>query len=679
MSVTCRMQYAALVLLSLQAVTVVVTSHHSIHTQYKDATYITEASLREVVQDYGENSMPNPQKDFLSLKPYSIRISPINMIMQDVTQQDGRRFACTGVGMNHTFVPWDSNQPKRCTLQDVVSTEDAQRFIEVIVRPAFEYMQTLLRVRRVVTHLNLNIHGQCGTAEIPNDLSRVGLEADLAILVTGRPVNAFCSSAVNGASYAYSSTCALDQYGRPVLGHLNVDPRLFPRDGDDEKFVQYARNVVLHELGHMMAWDETLWSHFVDEALHQVPFHADVEMFKYELIQYRTTVDMSDPEEDVNAEKRQVYRAERWVDTKYVTAAARAHFQCDTLRGAELEDGVGKDSRTPGAHLEKRVFKGDIMNLEVTESSHYSPVSLALFEDSGWYRVNFDLAQDLQWGRGKGCAFATESCARWHDVGYECTEDGSNECAEGGLSRGRCSLTTYRHLDPWFQHFSQANVGGPDSLMDYCPLIEPFEDCTDGDANDTWAEMHFGAEHCTECRCFKSSLVHISIPTNRGLTTNCHKQRCVDNSLEVEIDGIWYPCPLGRLVRPESRLWKGGIQCPLVNPCTRTQLTCDAECGEGECVYGECRCPNGFNGDECNYPIRYDYHAFFAGDSHSSLMSLNSTLSLSIGVGYNGIMLIAIAGTAVVIMIWVAVYVRKKRAQNIADAVADNTVTEVAI
>ncbi|PIO64155.1 hypothetical protein TELCIR_14227 [Teladorsagia circumcincta] len=42
-----------------------------------------------------------------------------------------------------------------------------------------------------------------------------------------------------------------------------------------------------------------------------------------------------------------------------------------------------------------------------------SRLTLALFEDSGWYRVNYDKAEEMPWGRNLGCGFAKQSCLTW--------------------------------------------------------------------------------------------------------------------------------------------------------------------------------------------------------------------------------------------------------------------------
>ena len=41
---------------------------------------------------------------------------------------------------------------------------------------------------------------------------------------------------------------------------------------------------------------------------------------------------------------------------------------------------------------------------------------MALMEDTGWYMPNYELADDLKWGRGLGCDFALQSCLEWMET-----------------------------------------------------------------------------------------------------------------------------------------------------------------------------------------------------------------------------------------------------------------------
>ena len=80
-------------------------------------------------------------------------------------------------------------------------------------------------------------------------------------------------------------------------------------------------------------------------------------------------------------------RARERIVSPAVTLAARAHFNCSTLPGAELEDDLGAGSA--GSHWEERVFDGELMDSQAGSNGYsaqhaLSPLTLGLLQDSGW-------------------------------------------------------------------------------------------------------------------------------------------------------------------------------------------------------------------------------------------------------------------------------------------------------
>lgn len=106
----------------------------------------------------------------------------------------------------------------------------------------------------------------------------------------------------------------------------------------------------------------------------------------------------------------------------------RNYFGCSELEGAELED-QGEEG-TVLTHWEKRVFE---VRIEIVTSTNFwvsfyqneamtgthtqnptiSRITLALMEDTGWYRANYSMAQPMTWGKGLGCDFVMKSCKEW--------------------------------------------------------------------------------------------------------------------------------------------------------------------------------------------------------------------------------------------------------------------------
>ena len=53
------------------------------------------------------------------------------------------------------------------------------------------------------------------------------------------------------------------------------------------------------------------------------------------------------------------------------------------------------------------------MDQTFTVGDKYTKFTLALLEDSGWYKPDYDLADVLNFGYNKGCDFINKNCERW--------------------------------------------------------------------------------------------------------------------------------------------------------------------------------------------------------------------------------------------------------------------------
>ena len=61
------------------------------------------------------------------------------------------------------------------------------------------------------------------------------------------------------------------------------------------------------------------------------------------------------------------------------------------------------------------LLQNEAMTGTHTQNRVFSRLTLAIMEDSGWYRANYSMAQRLDWGRGLGCDFVMKSCKFWMD------------------------------------------------------------------------------------------------------------------------------------------------------------------------------------------------------------------------------------------------------------------------
>jgi hypothetical protein len=79
----------------------------------------------------------------------------------------------------------------------------------------------------------------------------------------------------------------------------------------------------------------------------------------------------------------------------------------------------------------------------------YSDLTLALFQDSGWYQVDFTYAMPIVWGKNAGCDWFSKKCisssytAEWPD--YFCTDFATERlerCDFMHLHKGFCNRST---------------------------------------------------------------------------------------------------------------------------------------------------------------------------------------------------------------------------------------------
>ncbi|KAF3843774.1 hypothetical protein F7725_002623 [Dissostichus mawsoni] len=110
-----------------------------------------------------------------------------------------------------------------------------------------------------------------------------------------------------------------------------------------------------------------------------------------------------------------------------------------------------------------------------TQNRVFSRLTLALMEDSGWYRANYSLAERLDWGRGLGCDFVMKSCKFWMDRQRQRSDQ---------LAVAVCNLQRYSEELPLeYQYFDSipdvpsdqlALFGGAVEIADFCPFSQEF-------------------------------------------------------------------------------------------------------------------------------------------------------------------------------------------------------------
>ena len=334
---------------------------------------------------------------------------------------------------------------------------DVKEFTLDSLKKATELFTTLLKVQRVPT-IALTIDN-IEACEIPDS----AYNPELLTGIDGYDVIIFPSFQNLPEGVEASATyCASDQTSkRPVAGVIHFN-RAFPLTKHNAK--DYQIMLHFHELTHVLVFNVELIKN---------QFNGTSNAFRVIT-------------GTINGQSRYL------LATPKVVAAARKHFNCSTLQGVELENQGGEG--TMHNHWESRVMLGDYMiGFEYGESV-ISEITLALFEDSGWYQVNGLYTGGLfRFGKGKGCEFINKTCITASTTsntvdakktnnsassitfvsnsGNEyCTRRGHSMCLPGRTSTALCYIKDYVSSIPAaFRYFGNATCGGYEPT-DFCPV-----------------------------------------------------------------------------------------------------------------------------------------------------------------------------------------------------------------
>ena len=165
-----------------------------------------------------------------------------------------------------------------------------------------------------------------------------------------------------------------------------------------------------------------------------------------------------------------------YINTTKVLDIAKKYYNCPNITGMPLEN---QDNNNI-ALWDARLLLGEIMssyNYKYRADQVISEFTLALLEDSGWYKVNYYTGGLMRFGKNKGCEFINNICsAKFKNEFCENKEnfyDKYATCSSGRQSRTYCSYENnfyHENLD----YFKAYQGKGPKEV-DYCIINEPIE------------------------------------------------------------------------------------------------------------------------------------------------------------------------------------------------------------
>ena len=335
---------------------------------------------------------------------------------------------------------------------------------------------------------------------------------------------------------AAAKTCLVSSASyKPVAGNLYINKNYFSFQKKNSEI--YIKHILLHEITHILIFN---------------PFFLDfLNMIK---------IKEDDGEKVI------------LVNSKKVLEKAKEHFGCHDLEGIPLEN--QGDVGSVGFHWESRYMLGDYMISTDYTDIVVSDITLALFEDSGFYKVNYFMGNLFKFGKNKGCDFFNKKCIENGKVLFEdefCLYTNTPMCTHSKTFKAECLVYDYSlynyDIPIKYQYFENPYHGGADT-SDFCPVADfnysKYDDfetsCFTGNSN---LPQEYGEKISSKSFCFISSLLPSSSIYDISSKAICYEVECDTNNkrIIVKIGGSKIECPTeGGVNNPIG--FKGEINCP---------------------------------------------------------------------------------------------------------------------
>ena len=415
--------------------------------------------------------------------------------------------------------------------------------IKKVLDNTLTYFEKLLSVLHTdFSYQPTHFKSFCKIPVFGSDYNSWGYDNDLVIIP-------YFSDTLQSSVLAAATACvAISETMEPKMGVIMINPNLDFSYTNSERFLTM---LFLHEISHVLIF-------------HQAFF------FSLNMIS----------EQQKNGET--IY----YIKTPNVLKKAKLHYNCNSISGIPLENYGGAGSA--GSHWESRYLLGDYMIATDYPEIVISDISLAVFEDSGLYKVNYYTGGLFRFGKGEGCNFLEEKCITDGSTLFAnefCIKTQEPFCTSGHLSKGHCYMAQYSSdLSSYYRYFKNAKIGGY-APADYCPIsFDNLYDktnyyfptnCKYGKTSMTHPD--YGEKVGENSVCVESSLVPSWSQQGETYRSICYEIKCDKDSktIYVFINGNTVQCPMsGGLIENPSG-FRGKIICPDYNSVCTSEVWCN--------------------------------------------------------------------------------------------------------
>ena len=319
--------------------------------------------------------------------------------------------------------------------------------------------------------------------------------------------------------------------------------------------------------------------------------------FSYESFEY-----FPGGKEKVYITEKDIYGLDRnYIKSPKVIEFAKMYYGCDSISKLPLENQHENKTIT---HWEAQKFLGEIMSsYGYTGDLVLSEFTLALLEDSGWYKVNYYTGGLMRFGKHKGCEFLDEDCSdKFKNEYFNYIEGNSKPSCSSGRQSRTYRVQTQIEFSPQNNKYNRYNkqylgplmleycivsdtdsteMGnnyfpgncklGDDNYGRYVPFPEPFEQRNE-------VTSYLNISFSNNSYCILASFKHINTPYNLTgyIFPICYEMFCNNFSLTIKIGRQYIVCPRNGGKVEINGDYEGHIYCPDFNLiCTGTEMCND--------------------------------------------------------------------------------------------------------
>lgn len=408
--------------------------------------------------------------------------------------------------------------------------------IEIVLHDVINQLSKMIKVtgpRTIQPFLVLNCLQH---QEIPSEYKDYPTDSDLLLFVK---LQDFQENFL-----AYATNCLLNSETlRPTVGMIMINTRMIPLA---YTAIQPLKKALLHELFHIIAFDKFLFKQFPS---------------------YQTSkIQMSEIPVQMNKEssnKNPFSSTSTLLTSKLIQETGSKHFQCSDFYGLMMENEGGNAAEQ--SHLEQTLFGNELMTAELTNNGVLSAFTLSLLASTDWYKIDFDFAEVLEWGKNAGCDFVFSPSHKFTEF---CSPN-TFGCSRMRLRRTHCDASKFSN----HHHIS---------------VSSDFDTCN---SNYSFQYLHPFEQPGAHSRC-------LDIETGGRKAGGCYKTDCSDShSLKIWVDDKQFTCHSKDQKITYHHLT---ITCP-----DRKEVClfdCPNDCsGNGICLANNtCQCNHFFTGHDCS-------------------------------------------------------------------------------